>query len=74
MANINIYIDDQLKRESEMVFEQLGISLSVGITLYLKQVVRTNGIPFELNADPFYSAENQSRLMIVKKRMEKTSG
>ena len=31
MANINIYIDDQLKRESEMVFEQLGISLSVGI-------------------------------------------
>ncbi|WP_019893391.1 type II toxin-antitoxin system RelB/DinJ family antitoxin [Allobaculum stercoricanis] len=74
MANINIYIDDQLKRESEMVFEQLGISLSVGITLYLKQVVRTNGIPFELNADPFYSAENQSRLMIAKKRMEKTSG
>lgn len=74
MANINIYIDDQLKRESEMVFEQLGISLSVGITLYLKQVVRKNGIPFELNADPFYSAENQSRLMIAKKRMEKTSG
>ena len=74
MANINIYIDDQLKRESEMVFEQLGISLSVGITLYLKQVVRTNGIPFELNANPFYSAENQSRLMIAKKRMERTSG
>ncbi|MDO4664098.1 MAG: type II toxin-antitoxin system RelB/DinJ family antitoxin [Erysipelotrichaceae bacterium] len=74
MANINICIDDQLKRDSEMVFDQLGISLSAGITLYLKQVVRTNGIPFELKADPFYSYENQSRLMIAKERMEKTSG
>lgn len=74
MANLNIRIDNNLKRDSEMVFDQLGISLSAGITMYLKQVVRTNGIPFELKADPFYSAENQSRLMIAKERMERTSG
>lgn len=73
MSYINICVDDQLKRDCEMVFDQLGISLSAGITLYLKQVVRTNGIPFELKADPFYSYENQSRLMIAKERMEKTS-
>lgn len=74
MANLNIRVDDTLKRQAETVLSDLGISLSTATTIFLKQVVRHNGIPFELRADPFYSAENQARLMIAKERMERSGG
>ena len=69
MANLNLQIDDDLKREAEAVLKNLGISLSTATTLFLKQVVRHNGIPFGLEADTFYSVQNQSRLQEAKVRM-----
>lgn len=74
MANLNIRVDDDLKKQAESIFSDLGISLSVATTIFLKQVVRCNGIPFELRADPFYSVENQARLLAAKERMERTGG
>ncbi|MBQ7233118.1 MAG: type II toxin-antitoxin system RelB/DinJ family antitoxin [Bacillales bacterium] len=74
MANLNIRIDDTLKKQVEMVCSELGISLSAATIMFFKQVVRHNGIPFELRADPFYSVENQSRLLVAKERMEQTGG
>lgn len=74
MANLNIRINDTLKKQAETIFPDLGISLSAATIMSLKHVVCCNGIPFELRADPFYSAENQSHLLVAKKRMEKTGG
>ena len=74
MANLNIRVDDTLKQQAEVVLSDLGISLSTATTMFLKQVVRHNGIPFELRAAPFYSAENQARLLIAKERMERSGG
>lgn len=74
LANLNIRVDDVLKKQAEMIFSELGLSLSAATTIFLKQVVRHNGIPFELRIDPFYSTENQTRLLISKERMEKTGG
>lgn len=74
MSNLNIRVDDQLKKQAEAIFSDLGISLSAAITIFLKQVVRCNGIPYELKADPFYSAENQARLSAAKNIMEQTDG
>lgn len=74
MANLNIRVDDTLKKQAEMIFSDLGITLSAATTMFLKQVVRHNGIPFELRADPFYSAENQDRLSAAKERMEQNGG
>ena len=44
-------INDDLKRESDAILEQLGLPFSTAVTLFLKQVVRTGGIPFPLKAD-----------------------
>ena len=74
MANLNIRVDDTLKNQAEAVFSELGLSLSAATTVFLKQVVRCNGIPFELRADPFYSAQNQKRLLTAKERMENGGG
>ena len=62
MAQVKILVDDTIKRESERIFDDIGISMSTAINIYLKAVVRENRIPFELSADPFYSDENMSRL------------
>lgn len=48
MANINIRVDEQLKKDSEKVFDELGIGMTAAMTLFLKAVVRNNGIPFSL--------------------------
>ena len=45
-----IRIDNDLKKECDLIFEDLGLNMSVAITLFLKQVVKTRGIPFELKA------------------------
>lgn len=62
MANLNIRVDDTLKQQAELIFSDLGISLSAATTMFLKQVVRYNGIPFELRADPIYSESNMAHL------------
>ena len=55
MVQVKILVDDNIKREAEKIFDDIGISMSTAINIYLKAVVRENRIPFELSADPFYS-------------------
>ena len=63
MANVNIRVDDTLKREAEDIFSELGLSMTAATTVYYKQVVRYGGIPFDLRVcDPFYTTENQAHL------------
>ena len=52
MSNINIRVDDELKRQSELIFDSLGLNMTTATTAFLKQVVRCHGIPFPLYADP----------------------
>lgn len=46
--NINIRIDDKLKKEADELYGDLGLSLSGAIKIFLKQSVREGGLPFEL--------------------------
>ena len=48
MATINIRVDENLKKESEIILGELGLSLTAALTIFLKAVVRNNGIPFPL--------------------------
>jgi addiction module antitoxin, RelB/DinJ family len=45
-----IRIDDELKKECDLIFADIGLTMSAAMTLFLKQVVKTKGIPFELKA------------------------
>ncbi|EOH93932.1 type II toxin-antitoxin system RelB/DinJ family antitoxin [Enterococcus pallens] len=48
MAQLNMRLDDQLKKESSEIFDSLGMDLTTGIKIYLTKVVREKGIPFDL--------------------------
>ena len=58
MAQISLRVDDDVKRSAEKTLDNIGLSMSAAINIFLKTVARENRIPFELSADPFYSASN----------------
>ena len=50
---INIQVDAETKKEATLVLTDLGLSMSTAIGLFLKQVVKHNGLPFEVtNVSP----------------------
>ncbi len=62
MAQINIRVDDEVKKTAENVCSDIGLSLSSAINIFLKKMGREKRIPFEVSVDPFYSEENMKRL------------
>lgn len=62
MAQISLRVDDDVKYNAEKTLNEIGLSMSAAINIFLKTVVRENRIPFELSADPFYSKENIAEL------------
>lgn len=48
MSTIQIRIDDKTKQSAKKVLDDVGIDMSSAITIYLKQIVINNGIPFKL--------------------------
>lgn len=62
MTQISLRVDEEVKRNAEKTFNDIGLSMSTAINIILKKVARENRIPFELSADPFYSRENMAEL------------
>ena len=50
MAQINIRIDDELKAKGDRLFQELGISFSSAVSLFVSQAVRERAIPFQITA------------------------
>lgn len=61
-TSVTIRMDENLKKQAEILFDDMGLNMTTAITMFTKAVVRQNKIPFEITADPFYSAENQRHL------------
>jgi len=47
-TNLNIRIDSDLKKQSEEIFNELGLNMSTALTVFLRQTVRSRGIPFDM--------------------------
>ena len=47
-ANLYARIEPELKEQAEMILAALGISSSNAITMFYKQIVLHNGLPFEV--------------------------
>ena len=43
-TNINVRVDSELKKNAENLFDDLGLIMSVAITMFLKSAVAHNGI------------------------------
>lgn len=61
-TSVTIRMDEKLKKQVEILFEDMGLNMTTAITMFAKAVVRQNKIPFEITADPFYSESNLEML------------
>ena len=62
-TNINIRMDEELKKEFEQFCNNIGMSMTTAICVFAKKAVYEQKIPFEITArDPFYSPANIKRL------------
>ncbi|MBO4501052.1 MAG: type II toxin-antitoxin system RelB/DinJ family antitoxin [Clostridia bacterium] len=51
-TNINVRVDSELKRSADMLFDELGLSMTSAITMFLRSAVSHEGIPFEVKRVP----------------------
>lgn len=47
-SNVFARVEPEVKEQAEMVLNQLGISMSNAVGMFLRQVVIQRGIPFEM--------------------------
>ena len=67
MAQINIRIDDETKRQAEELFGQMGLTMTSAIMVFIKQSVNDNAIPFRVSAK---NAAYHDKLMQAKRDWE----
>ena len=57
-AQVSFRIDKEVKQMAEQALNDMGLTMSAAITVFLKKIGRERRIPFEISADPFYSESN----------------
>ena len=48
---MNIRMDKDVKEQAQRIFSQLGMDMTTAVNVFLLQVIRSNGLPFELRLD-----------------------
>ena len=56
MTQVNFRVEDDVKANAEKALKEMGLTMSTAINMFLIKVGREKRIPFEINADPFYSS------------------
>lgn len=62
-TTLNVRIDSTLKKESDELFKDMGLSMSSAISMFLTKCVRTASIPFRVERDnPNFAKEASKEL------------
>jgi DNA-damage-inducible protein J len=68
VTHFNIQIEDNLKNEAEILFNNMGLNLTSAINIFFRQAVREQALPFSVKPyepNPFYSKANMEHLRNV---------
>ena len=50
-STITVRVEDKTKKEASATFKEIGLDMSSATNVFLKQVIRSNGIPFPVSMD-----------------------
>ena len=51
MAMLQVRVDDNLKEQASILYENLGMDLSTAVRMFLKKSIQVGGIPFDVKYD-----------------------
>lgn len=57
-VNVTIRMDESLKKQAEELFSDFGLTMNAAFTMFAKQAVREQRIPFEISRNPIISAND----------------
>ena len=70
-TNLTVRIDENIKREAEILFNRIGLNMSSAINVFFRQAIREQSIPFELKPyDDYFTGENWKSLQRSIKQAE----
>ena len=47
LSNINVTVDEEIKREATEIFTELGFDMNTAINIFFKSAIRERGIPLK---------------------------
>ncbi len=47
-TNLNVRVDEDVKKNVEVVLDELGLNMSTAVNMFLRAVIREDGIPFKV--------------------------
>lgn len=56
---LQVRIDDSVKKETQEIFQNLGLSMSGAIKLFLNRVIVEQGLPFKMNLERSVTEKNE---------------
>ena len=62
-TKINIRIDRKTKDAAKETLEALGLDLSSGVKLFLRSVINTQSIPFEVRTKNGYTLQQEKEML-----------
>jgi DNA-damage-inducible protein J len=48
MTTLNIRVDEDLKKQANELFSDLGLDMSTAVNIFLRQAIMHDGLPFEV--------------------------
>ncbi len=72
MANVNVTIrmDEQLKKQADELFSDFGLTFNAALTMFVKQSVREQRIPFEITRNNIVMADGDALVSVSKQLLE----
>ena len=67
---VNFRIDEETKKEMEEVCDELGMTVTTALNIFIKKMTREKRIPFDVSIDPFYSKSNMKAINESIKELE----
>ena len=63
-SNVQVRVDTDLKKDAESIFDNLGVDTPTAIRIFLKKVVATRSIPFNLEESPYvFTKEEEQEIL-----------
>ena len=50
-TNFSVRMDSEVKQQCEELFNDLGMTLTTAINIFLRQAIRVGGLPFEVRQE-----------------------
>lgn len=63
MPTIQIRIDEKTKKSAKKVLDNIGMDMSSAVKVYLKQIVITQGIPFQMLTENGLTIQQEKEIL-----------